>query len=128
MTDKPRCRILVVEDEAMIAILVEDMVLDFGSEVVGPAAKMDEALRLAAQADLDAAILDVNVGGAVVFPVADVLRGRGVPIIFATGYGAGELPIRFQDDPALTKPFSYEALAEALRTVLANQPCHTEAA
>jgi DNA-binding response OmpR family regulator len=128
MTDKPRCRILVVEDEAMIALLVEDMVLDFGSEVVGPAAKMDEALRLASQADLDAAILDVNVGGEVVFPVADLLRGRGVPIIFATGYGAGGLPSRFENVSTLTKPFSYEALAEALRTVLANQACHTEAA
>jgi len=63
MTDKLRCRILVVEDEAMIAMLVEDMVLDFGSEVVGPAAKMKEALRLASDATLDAAILDVNVGG-----------------------------------------------------------------
>src|SRR3954447_7097583 len=66
MPDKPRCRILVVEDEAMIAMLVEEMVLDFGSEVVGPAAKMEEALRLASDASLDAAILDVNVGGAVV--------------------------------------------------------------
>jgi CheY-like chemotaxis protein len=128
MSDKPRCRILVVEDEAIIAILVGDMVLDFGSEVVGPAAKMDEALRLAAQADLDAAILDVNVGGAVVFPVADVVRSRGLPIIFATGYGSGGLPPRFRNDPVLAKPFSYEALAEALRTVLADQPCHTEAA
>jgi CheY-like chemotaxis protein len=88
MTDKPRCRILVVEDEATIAMLVEEMVLDFGSEVVGSAAKMEEALRLASDASLDAAILDVNVGGAVVYPVADLLRGRGVPmIIFATGYG-----------------------------------------
>jgi len=74
----------------MIAMLVEEMVLDFGSEVVGPAAKMEEALRLASDASLDAAILDVNVGGAVVYPVADLLRARGVPIIFATGYGAGE--------------------------------------
>src|SRR3954466_11981632 len=81
MTDKPRCRILVVEDEAMIAMLVEEMVLDFGSEVVRPAAKMEEALRLASDASLDAAILDVNVGGAVVYPVADLLRARGVPII-----------------------------------------------
>jgi DNA-binding response OmpR family regulator len=89
---------------------------------------MDEALRLASHTSLDAAILDVNVGGAVVFPVADVLRRRGVPIIFATGYGSGELPPRFQNDPALSKPFSYEALAEALRTVLADQPCHIEAA
>src|SRR5215207_3626023 len=76
MTDKRRCRILVVEDEAMIAMLVEEMVLDFGSEVVGPAAKMEEALRLASDASLDAAILDVNVGGAVVYPVADLLRAR----------------------------------------------------
>ena len=83
-----RCRILVVEDEAIIAMLVEEMVLDFGSEVVGPAAKMDEALRLASHAPLDAAILDVNVGGVVVVPVADVLQQRGIPIIFATGYGA----------------------------------------
>jgi CheY-like chemotaxis protein len=128
MTDRPRCRILVVEDEAVIAMLVEDMVLDFGSEVVGPAAKMDEALRLASHAALDAAILDVNVSGAVVFPVADVLRSRGVPIIFATGYGSGGLPPRFQKDPALSKPFSFEALAEALHTVLAHQPCHVEAA
>ena len=128
MTDKPRCRILVVEDEATIAMLVEEMVLDFGSEVVGSAAKMEEALRLASDASLDAAILDVNVGGAVVYPVADLLRGRGVPmIIFATGYG-GELPSRFRKDAALSKPFSYEELAGALRTVLANQPCHTEAA
>src|SRR5215204_7053949 len=128
MTDKPRCRILVVEDEAMIAMLVEEMVLDFGSEVVGPAAKMDEALRFASDVSLDAAILDVNVGGAVVFPVADLLRAREVPIIFATGYGAGALPPRFQNDPALSKPFSYETLAEALRTVLADQPCHGAAA
>jgi DNA-binding response OmpR family regulator len=77
------------------------MVLDFGSEVVGPAAKMEEALRLASDASLDAAILDVNVGGAVVYPVADLLRGRGVPIILATGYGAGELPSRFRKDTAL---------------------------
>src|SRR5215207_9495894 len=120
MTDKPRCRVLVVEDEAMIAMLVEDMVLDFGSEVVGPATKMEEALRLASDAILDAAILDVNVGGAVVYPVADVLRGRDVPIIFATGYGSGALPSRFGNNPALSKPFSYKELAEALRSVLAN--------
>src|SRR5215203_4528922 len=128
MRDRPRCHILVVEDEAVIAMLVEDMVLNFGSEVVGPAAKMDEALRLASHAALDAAILDVNVGGAVVFPVADVLRSRGVPIIFATGYGTSVLPARFENDPKLPKPFSYEELAKALRTVLADQPCHSEAA
>ena len=73
-------------------------------------------------------ILDVNVGGAVVFPVADVLHQRGTPIIFATGYGAGMLPSRFAHRPTLSKPFDYQSLTEALRTVLADQPCHTEAA
>jgi DNA-binding response OmpR family regulator len=118
----------VVEDEAVIAMLVEDMVLDFGSEVVGPAAKMDEALRLASDAPLDAAILDVNVGGAVVFPVADVLEDREIPFVFATGYGSGGLPSRFRSRPALAKPFSYLELTEVLRAVLAKQPCHIEQA
>jgi DNA-binding response OmpR family regulator len=128
VSDKPRCRVLVVEDEAAIAMLVEDMVLDFGSEVVGPAAQMDEALNLARHAELDAAILDINVAGSVIFPVADVLRERGVPVIFATGYGSKALPVRFLGSPTLPKPFSYSTLAQALRTVLANKPCHTEAA
>jgi two-component SAPR family response regulator len=118
----------VVEDEAMIAMLVEDMVLDFGSEVVGPVAKVDQALNLARNAELDAAILDINVGGAVTFAVADVLQERGIPFIFATGYGARALPPRYRDARTLPKPFSYQSLAEALRAALANQPCHTEAA
>ncbi len=128
MSEKPRCRVLVVEDEAVIAMLVEDMILDFGSEVVGPAAQMDEALRLARQVELDAAILDINVGGTVIFPVADILIERGIPLIFATGYGSKGLPPRFQDSPTLPKPFSYQSLSEVLRKVLANRPCHTEAA
>lgn len=128
MGEKPRCRVLIVEDEAMIAMLVEDMVLDFGSEVVGPAAKMGDAINLARSAVLDAAILDVNVGGSVIFPVADILNERGIPFIFATGYGSKGLPTRFYGSPTLPKPFSYQSLAEALRDALATQPCHTEAA
>jgi CheY-like chemotaxis protein len=127
MGEKPRCRVLVVEDEAMIAMLVEDMVLDFGSEVVGPVATMDDAINLARSAELDAAILDINVGGSVIFPVADILSERGIPLIFATGYGSKGLPPRFQDSPTLPKPFSYQSLEEALRSALAGQPCHTEA-
>jgi CheY-like chemotaxis protein len=126
MGEKPRCRVLVVEDEAMIAMLVEDMVLDFGSEVVGPVATMDDAIGLARSAELDAAILDINVGGSVIFPVADILTERGIPLIFATGYGSKGLPPRFQNSPTLPKPFSYQSLEEALRSALAGQPCHTE--
>jgi DNA-binding response OmpR family regulator len=128
VSQKPRCRVLVVEDEAVIAMLFEDMVLEFGSEVVGPIAKIKDALDLARNVQLDAAILDINLGGAVIFPVADVLSERGIPFIFATGYGATSLPLRFRNSPALQKPFDYEALAEALRKILASQPCHTEAA
>ena len=127
MGEKPRCRVLVVEDEAMIAMLVEDMVLDFGSEVVGPVANMNDASNLARSAELDAAILDINVGGSVIFPVADILSERGIPLIFATGYGSRGLPPRFQNSPTLPKPFSYESLEAALRSALAGQPCHTEA-
>lgn len=127
MDEKPRCRVLVVEDEAMIAMLVEDMVIDFGSEVVGPVARMDQAISLALSAELDAAILDINVGGSVVFPVADILDGRGVPVIFATGYGSAGLPARFRGSPVLPKPFSGQSLAAALRGALAGRPCHTEA-
>ena len=89
---------------------------------------MDQAISLARHAELDTAILDINVGGSVVFPVADTLRERNIPIIFATGYGAKGLPSRFRDCPTLPKPFGYQALAEVLRAALAHQPCHTEAA
>jgi CheY-like chemotaxis protein len=128
MEQKPRCRVLVVEDEAMVAMLLEDMVLDFGSEVVGPIAKVHEAINLAQSAELDAAILDVNVDGSVIFPVADILSDRGIPLIFATGYGPKVLPARFCNCPTLSKPFSYQSLVDVLRPILANQPCHTEAA
>ncbi len=104
MTDKPRCRVLVVEDEAIIAMLVEDMVLEFGSEVVGPVAKLDQALNLARNAELDAAILDINVGGAVTFAVADVLQERSIPFIFATGYEAWAIPETYADVPLCVKP------------------------
>ena len=66
--------------------------------------------------------------GQVVFPVADVLQERGIPVIFASGYGATALPPRFLDNPTLPKPFSYPTLAEALRIALADQPCHAMAA
>ena len=128
MRDKPRCRVLVVEDEAMIAMHVEDMVEEFGSEVVGPAARIEEALSHASGAELDAAILDINVGGSVIYPVAHVLEERGIPIIFASGYGSKTLPARFKGRPVLSKPFSFEALTQALRSVLKNRPCHTHAA
>ena len=112
-------RVLIVEDEAMISMLIEDMVLDFGCEIVGPAARLDHALTLALQADIDIGLLDINVDGSVVFPVADVLRFRGIPFIFSTGYDFRSLPERFRECPTLSKPFSYDNFVDALRIALA---------
>jgi two-component SAPR family response regulator len=111
-------RILIVEDQAMVSMIIEDILLDLGDEIVGPAAKLDHALTLALQADIDIAILDINVDGLVVFPVADVLRYRGIPFIFSTGYDAHALPLRFQGCPVLFKPFSYQNLCDMLNRVL----------
>jgi CheY-like chemotaxis protein len=96
MGEEQRCRVLIVEDEAAISVLMEDMLLDLGVEIVGPASRLDPALQLACEAGLEAAILDINIGGVQSYPVADVLRSRGIPVIFATGYGASVLPERFR--------------------------------
>jgi CheY-like chemotaxis protein len=118
MIEGRKSRILIVEDEAMISMLIEDMVLDFGSEIVGPAARLDHALTLALQAEIDVGLLDINVDGSVVYPVADVLRFRGIPFIFVTGYDFKALPERFRGTPIVSKPFSYQQFADTLRSAL----------
>ena len=122
MTDTPVLagrRILVVEDEMMIAMLVEDMLEDLGCFVVGPAHGLDAALALArTESALDAALLDVNLSGQPVFAVADALRAIGVPAIFSTGYGEAGLRDVDQGAPVLQKPFLAGDLRRALNEAL----------
>jgi CheY-like chemotaxis protein len=113
-------RMLVVEDEAMVAMLVEDLLDDLGCVVVDVIASVAEGLRFATSGDreIDAAILDVNIGGEKVFPVADALTHRGIPFIFATGYGSAGIDARFHGRPVLAKPFRRDMLAASLSAVL----------
>jgi len=101
-------RVLLVEDEALVAMLVEDMLADEGCEVAATASRLGEALSMASDPSLrfDIAILDVNLAGEPVFAVAEVLEKRGVPFAFATGYGAGGLPDDWKIRPTLQKPFT----------------------
>jgi CheY-like chemotaxis protein len=80
-------RVLVVEDEAMLSLSLQDMLHDLGCVVAGTAAKLDEALEMARTSEFDAALLDLNLGGKRVDPVADAIRERGTPVVFVTGYG-----------------------------------------
>lgn len=101
-------RLLVVEDEMMVAMMVEDLLREMGCEVVGPAATVAEALHLAALADLDGAVLDVNLGSETVYPVADTLKRFQVPYVFVTGYGLNGLAMGHRDHPTIQKPFRPE--------------------
>ncbi len=123
-TSERKRRILVVEDEAMISMLLEDMVLDCGAEIVGPVAKFDDALELAHRAEFEVAVLDLNLNGTLSNPIAEVIRERGIPVIFATGYGADGLLDRFRDCPTLQKPFSQQDFAEAVAAACRQDAAH----
>ncbi|MCC7347440.1 MAG: response regulator [Variibacter sp.] len=121
VTSPPRARrILVVEDEVLIGMLLEDMLQDLGYEIVATASRVDEAARIARDVDADAAILDVNLNGQEVYPVAEILAGRGIPFVFATGYGERGLPPAFQQRPTLPKPFQQDSLSAKLHSLFTN--------
>jgi len=119
MGDAQRSRVLVVEDESLISLLIEEMMLDCEVEMVGPATKLDEALDLAQHAHINGAVLDINLAGALTYPVADALRERGIPFVFTSGYGADGLPPRFHDVPSLSKPLNLDAFQRTLRSFTA---------
>ncbi len=107
--------ILVLEDEMMVAMLLEDMLADLGCRVLGPVSTVAPALALLASNTVDAALLDVNLSyGQSGYPVAEELTARGIPFAFVTGYGANTLNPQYRGRPALQKPFHMAALTEAL--------------
>jgi DNA-binding response OmpR family regulator len=118
-------RVLVVEDEALIGMLLEDELLEAGAEVVGPACSVKEALELidqvAADGGLSAAVLDINLEGETVSPVADRLAALSVPFVFATGYGAGYNRGLHAAAPILTKPFDGDQVTDLVRDLTAGR-------
>jgi CheY-like chemotaxis protein len=110
-------RVLVVEDEPIVAMLVEEYLEDLGCKVVAVATRLNDALKQARTLDLDAGVLDVNLAGELSYPVAEVLRDRTVPFLFATGYGSAGKPTSMFDASVLSKPFRMNQLAVILLKV-----------
>ncbi|MET0437680.1 MAG: response regulator [Devosia sp.] len=112
-------RAFVVEDETLVLFGLEDALADLGCEVVAQAMRLDQAIAMAeALGPVDVAILDVNIGGTTVFPVAEILKERGVPLVFATGYGRAGLPPEWQSHAVIVKPYSLDDIERALTPLL----------
>jgi CheY-like chemotaxis protein len=112
--------VLVVEDDMIICIMIESFLGKLGCEVVAVAASLQDALSKARTLVIDAAVLDVNLGGEMSYPIAEALEARKIPFLFATSYGAKELPKTLVGVPVLSKPFGMQQLAVALRLAMNN--------
>jgi CheY-like chemotaxis protein len=112
-------RVLIVEDEGMTAMLLEDMLADLGHAVVAAVGRMERAAQLISEGEFDFAILDVNLRGEFTYPLADILKARGIPFVFATGYGSAGLAQQWRSTPTLEKPFQAADLERAMREALA---------
>ena len=117
-TRPPGGSVLLVEDEVMIRMMVADMLEELGYSIAAESGEISDALKLAQSVEFDLAILDVNVNGKVISPVADLIAARNRPFIFATGYGSSGLPAEYRDRPALQKPFQIETLGRAIDQAL----------
>lgn len=107
-------RILVIEDEAMVAMGLEMILAEAGCNIVGPVGALCEAERVAREGNFDFALLDVNLRGEYTYEIADILGSRGIPFAFLTGYGPDSLPERFRSRQVLTKPFKANDLLNAV--------------
>ena len=120
-------KILIVEDEYLIADDLTALLLEAHVEIIGPAASLPKAMRLASDAELiDAAVLDINLRGVNVFPLADELRSRGVPLMFLTGYGGNNIPADYAAIMRCEKPMGSANVVEALRAMIDQAPVSAE--
>jgi CheY-like chemotaxis protein len=121
MTTLTGLRVLLVEDEALVALMAEDMLDELGVVVVAVAGTLSDGLAVVGNAglQLDGAVLDVNLGGETVYPVAAALTARGVPFIFATGYDPRSITAEFSNIPVLSKPYQERALEACLTAAFA---------
>ncbi len=115
-------KVLVVEDEYLVATLMEDMLESAGCIVAGPIPRLAQALDAASTETYDVAVLDINLAGERVYPVADILAQRSVPFVFVTGYDANTLPVEYAARPRLCKPFKMADLLDALSDIVKTAP------
>lgn len=118
MTELSGLRVLVVEDEGGVALLIEDMLLELGCDVAESVAHLEHACRIASTAEIDLAVLDINLNGQPAFPVALILQAREIPFVFSTGYGVSGVPDEFRSHPILAKPFTIDEVQRKLVTAL----------
>ena len=119
--------VLLVEDEIMIRMMIAEMLEELGHRVAAETGEIDQAIRFAQNTEFDLAILDVNVQGKLITPVAELITALNRPIIFATGYGAAGIPEEFRGRPSLEKPFLVETLARTIDLTLRSHRSENEA-
>jgi CheY-like chemotaxis protein len=112
-------KVLVVEDEGLLAFNLEEMLQDLGHQVVGTAARVEAAARILEREPVELVVLDVNLNGTLSYGLAETLRSRGVPFVFATGYGSAGLETGWRSVPVVQKPFSIDQLRSAIAEALA---------
>ena len=115
-------RLLVVEDELLVSMLLEDILGEFGAEIAGPHSRLADGLAAARAERFDGAILDLNLAGQPAEPLADLLLARGVPFVFITGYQRDSIDRRYANVPVLAKPIDSAALESVLLTLLGGEP------
>jgi DNA-binding response OmpR family regulator len=114
-------RVLIAEDEFLVAVQVEEDLRSAGCSIVGPFNTLETATQAARRERFDLAVLDINLNGDMVYPLADELSARGVPFIFLSGYVSGDLPARFRRSPQLTKPHDPAALSREIQTAVSSR-------